>query len=77
MDLTTPKKESRIPLAMPEFPTFIFQVIMKPRNFYQTQLNGSSFGIQHVKCAASHRNGGQGGCFPQFGNTNVGVLLFD
>lgn len=77
MDLTAPKKESRIPLTVPEFLTFIFQVIMKPRNFYQTKPNGFSFRIQLVKCAASHCNGSEEGCFLQFRSTNVDVLTFD
>lgn len=77
MDVTTLRKESRIPLTMPEFPTLIFQVILKPRNIYQTEMNGSSFGIQHVKYTASHYSGIQNSRFLQFRNTNVDVLVFN
>lgn len=77
MDIATPRKESRIPLTMPEFPTLIFQVILKPRNIDQTGMNGSSFGIQHMKYAASHYSDNHNSHFLQFRNTSVDVLIFN
>lgn len=67
MDLKTHRKETRIPLTLPEFPSPVFQVILKPRNIHQAGTNGSFFRIQHVKYAASHYNGSQTAIFFNLG----------